>query len=265
MKPWTYRDRRALITGASAGFGEVYARELASCGMHLVLTARRAERMEALANALRTEHGVRIDVIPLDLAEDGAPERLWREATANGRPVDLLVNNAGMGAQGAFHEVPRERHVAMVRLNVLAATEMAHLALADMMARGEGGVINVSSAAAFQPLPTNSTYAATKAYLLLLSEATWEEARHRGVRVLALCPGRSPTEFQQVAGTGTVSASTPGMKTPEEVVLTSLRALERGRSYVIPGALNYVNSFAPDLLPRQAFLRVLGRLVDRFI
>jgi uncharacterized protein len=264
MRPWEYRNRWALITGASAGFGEAYARALAARGMHLVLSARRADRLEALAAAVQAEHGVRTHVVPLDLGEPGAAERLWA-AASEGREIHLLVNNAGVGAAGTFHEVPRERHVAMAQLNVVAAMEMAHLALREMNPRRAGGIINVASAAAFQPLPTNATYAASKAFLLLLSEALWEENRHAGVRVLALCPGRSPTEFQQVAGTGRVDASTPGMKTPEEVVESSLRALEQGKSYLIPGALNYVNSFAPSLVPRRLLMMALGKLVHRFI
>jgi len=264
MKPWVYRDRWALVTGASAGFGDAFARALAARGMHVVLTARRADRLESLADDLRAAHGVQTAVIPLDLGEPGAPERLWTQAT-HGREIHLLVNNAGLGAAGRFDSVPRDRHVAQVQLNVMAAMEMAHLALSQMRPRGEGGIINVSSAAAFQPLPTNATYAASKAFLLLLSEALWEESRHAGVRVLALCPGRSPTEFQQVAGTGTVGPSTPGMKTPEQIVEAALRALEKGQSYTIPGAINYVNSFAPTLLPRQFLMRALGKLVHRFI
>jgi uncharacterized protein len=265
MKPWEYRDRWALITGASAGFGEAYAGALARRGMHLLLTARRAERLDALAASLRAQHGVQTASIPSDLAEPGAPERLWSAATAGGRTIHLLVNNAGVGAQGPFHRLPRERHVALVELNVRAAMEMAHLALQQMHPRGEGGIINVSSAAAFQPLPTNGTYAASKAFLLLLSEALWEENRRAGVRVLALCPGRSPTEFQQIAGTSTVHPRTPGMKTPEQIVESSLRALEKGQSYVIPGALNYLNSFFPGLVPRQLLVRALGRLIHRLV
>jgi uncharacterized protein len=264
MRKWEYRDRWALITGASAGFGDAFARALAARGMHLVLSARREERLRALADEVERLHGVRTAVVPLDLGEPGAAERLWAQA-ADGRDIHLLVNNAGVGAAGRFDSVPRDRHIGQVQLNVMAAMEMAHLALNAMRPRGEGGIINVASAAAFQPLPTNATYAASKAFLLLLSEALWEENRHAGVRVLALCPGRSPTEFQQVAGTGTVTASTPGMKTPEEIVDEGLRALEKGQSYTIPGLVNYVNSFIPGLLPRQFLMRALGRLVHRFI
>jgi uncharacterized protein len=264
MKRWEYRGRWALVTGASSGFGDAFARALAARGMHLVLSARREDRLRALADAVERAHGVHTAVVPVDLAEPGAAERLWAQA-ADGRDIHLLVNNAGVGAAGRFDSVPLERHVAQVQLNVMAAMELAHMALTEMRPRGEGGIINVSSAAAFQPLPTNSTYAATKSFLLLLSEALWEENRHAGVRVLALCPGRSPTEFQQVAGTGTVTDSTPGMKTPEEIVEAGLRGLEKGQSYVIPGLVNYVNSFAPSLLPRQLFMRALGKLVHRFI
>jgi uncharacterized protein len=264
MREWEYRGRWALVTGASAGFGEAFCRALAARGMNLVLTARREERLQALAEELERAHGIRTATVAADLGEPGAAEPLWRRA-ADGRAIHLLVNNAGVGARGVFHEVPRERHAALVQLNVTAAMEMAHLALREMVPRGEGGIINVASATAFQPIPTLGTYAASKAFLLLFSEALWEENRHAGVRVLALCPGRSPTEFQQFAGTSRVDRSTPGVKSPHEIVEAGLRGLEKGRSYVIPGALNYVNSFAGSLLPRRFLVAALGRLVDRFV
>jgi uncharacterized protein len=264
MESWKYEGHWALITGASAGFGEEFARALARRGMHLVLTARRVERLERLARDLRGRHPVEVVVVPCDLSVAGAAEELWGEATT-GREIHLLINNAGIGAKGAFHAVERERQVALLQLNVVAVTELAHLALAGMRARGKGGILNISSAAAFQPLPTVGTYAASKSFVLSLSEALWEENRHAGVRVTALCPGRSPTEFQQQAGTTKVSLKTPGALSPAHVVESGLRALERGKSYSIPGAINYINSFAIGLLPRRLFVAAVGKLIHRYI
>ncbi|MBA4158949.1 MAG: SDR family oxidoreductase [Gemmatimonadetes bacterium] len=264
MKRWEYKGRWALVTGASTGIGEAFARSLAARGMHLVLTARREDRLRALTDELTVAHGIRTHVIPLDLAEPGAPEEIWRQA-ADGREIHLLVNNAGFGFQGAFHELPRDREVSVVQVNITAVLELAHLALQGMRARGEGGILNVASVAAFQPLPTLATYAASKAFVLYFSEALWEENRRAGVRVVALCPGRTPTGFQERAGTGIVDRSTPGFKLPAEVAEAGLRALEKGRSYVIPGAVNYVNSFSGVLLPRQLLMRMLGKLIRRFV
>lgn len=262
MQPWTYRDRWALVTGASSGLGLEFARALARRGMHLVLTARREDRLRALAAELAAAHATRAEVVPLDLAEPGAAERLWAEAS-QGRAIHLLVNNAGFGARGPFHETPRERHVQMLQLNVTALLELTHLALAEMRPRGEGGILNVSSVVAFQPIPTYATYAASKAYVQFLTEALWEESRHAGVRVTALCPGRTPTEFQQVSGSSRVEAGGAGIVPPDRVVEAGLRALEQGRSFVVPGALNKLNIQSNRLLPRQMLQRLLGRVIHR--
>jgi uncharacterized protein len=264
MQRWEYRDRWALVTGASAGLGESFARALAARGMHLVLTARREDRLRALAEELGRAHGIRTEVVALDLGESGAAVELWRRA-AEDREIHLLVNNAGFGIQGRFDESERERQVGMMTLNCTALVELCHLALPPMRARGEGGILNVASAAAFQPMPTLAAYAASKAFVLHFSEALWQENRAAGVRVHALCPGRVPTEFQQVAGTGVVTDRTPGVRTPEQVVAAGLRGLEKGESYSIPGVVNYLNSFSASLLPRQFLVTALGRLIKRFV
>src|SRR5690606_15173381 len=169
VTPWSYRGRWALVTGASAGIGEAFARALAARGMHLVLSARREERLRALAEELRAAHGVRAETIAADLGAPGAASDLWAAASA-GREIHLLVNNAGFGAQGRFDLVPRERQAEMVRLNCVALLELAHHALGPMRERGEGGMINVASIASFQPVPEMATYAATKAFVLSLSQ-----------------------------------------------------------------------------------------------
>lgn len=261
MKRWSYGGRWALITGASAGLGAEFARQLAARGMSLVLSARRTDRLDALGAQLRKDHGVAVRIEPADLAAEGEPLRLWRAAAA-GPPIDLLVNNAGFGAQGRFDQVAAERHSAMVQVNCTALLELAHAALVDMRARGEGGIINVASIAAFQPVPQLATYAATKAFVLSLSEALWAESRGAGVRVVALCPGRTPTEFQQVAGSGDPRGSW-GVRSPEEVVSAGLRGLEKGSISVVPGFENQVKTLAGRLAPRALLTRMLGAFVER--
>ena len=256
---WQYRDRWALVTGASAGIGEAFAHALAARGMHLVLTARREDRLRDLAPRLSDAHGVQTATVALDLAEPGAAERLWARA-AEGRVIHLLVNNAGFGAQGRFDEIPRGRQVEMVQLNCTALLELCQLALPALRGRGDGGIINVSSIAAFQPVPSLATYAASKSFVLSLSQALWSESRDAGVRVLALCPGRTPTEFQEVAGTGSAEGAF-GYRTPAQVVEAGLHALERGSHTVVPGTENLLATWLVRLLPRSALTRALKRLV----
>jgi uncharacterized protein len=256
---WVYRGEWALVTGASAGLGEVFAHQLAARGMNVVLTARRTERLRTLAAALEKRHHVRTVVVQEDLASPGAATRLWSRAS-EGRFIHLLVNNAGFGAQGDFHRVDLARQTEMVQLNCTALLELAHHALGSMRARGRGGIINVASIAAFQPVPGLAVYAATKAFVLSLSEALWSENRDAGVRVIALSPGRTPTEFQEIAGTGDPSGAF-GLRAPEQVVAAGLRALERGRGSVVPGLENHLATWLVRLVPRSTLTRVVKRMV----
>jgi uncharacterized protein len=259
--PWRYRGEWALVTGASAGLGEVFARRLAERGMKLVLTARRGDRLRTLSDELQQRHGTEVVVIEADLAEPDAAAGLWASASAD-RTIHLLVNNAGFGAHGGFHRVPLARQTAMVNLNCIALLELAHHALPGMRHRGAGGIINVASVAAFQPVPTLAVYAASKAFVLSLSEALWSENRDAGVRVLALSPGRTPTEFQQVAGTGSTEGAF-GLRTPDQVVDAGLRALERGRSSEVPGIENRLATGLVRVAPRSLLVRVLKGMVNR--
>ncbi len=264
MKDWVYQGRWGLVTGASAGFGEAFSRALARRGMHLVLAARREKRLRDLAGELSAAHRIDTRIVPLDLCAPAAAERLWERAT-DGRDIHLLVNNAGYGLHGFFHESPRERLVEMVQLNCTSLLELCHLALPEMRARGEGGIINIGSTSSFQPVPTVAAYGATKAFVLSLSEALWAENREAGVRVLALTPGRSPTEFQQVAGTSNVGTHMPGILPAETIVESGLRALEKGRSYEIPGVVNFLGTFGSRLLPRAFVAKNLLRITRRVI
>jgi len=261
MRQWSYRGGWALVTGASAGIGEAFARQLAAKGMSLVLAARRGERLRALGEELERAHGVRVVPIASDLARPGEAERLWARAT-EGRTIHLLVNNAGFGARGAFAELPLARQVEMVQVNCTAVLELAHHALRSMRERGSGGIINVSSIAAFQPVASLATYAASKAFVLSLSESIWSEERESGVRVVALCPGRTPTEFQAVAGTGNADSAF-GVRSADQVVEAALEALERGRSYEVPGFENWLATWLVRVLPRSAVTRAVKKLVRR--
>lgn len=261
MPAWEYNDRWALVTGASAGIGETFARELARRGMHLVLAARREDRLRALADQLSTEHGVQTAAVPIDLGKPGAAGVLWLEASHEGRAIHLVVNNAGFGLKGPFADLSLDRQAEMVRVNCSAPLELAHFALQAMGARGEGGILNVASIAAYQPIPTMATYAATKAFLLTLSEAISHEARGTGVRVTCVNPGPVQTEFQQVAGTA-VSGRTPGVRTPEQVVTAALGALERGDPVVVPGIANRLAMSLARFAPRSLVLDVARRVMN---
>jgi uncharacterized protein len=251
---WEYRGRWALITGASAGIGEVFAAALAERGMNLVLAARREDRLRELATRISAQHRVHAHVAPADLSKPGAAGMLWRDAS-EGRRISLLVNNAGFGLKGEFRELPAPRQVEMVKVNCVAPMELAHMAVRELWSAGEGGgVINVASVAGYLPIPTLATYAATKAFMISLSEALAEECRGSGIRVVTLNPGPVRTEFQSVAGTN-VNEKTLGVRSPEEVVAAALARLEAGGGTVTPGLSNQLSAAMARMAPRGMVVR----------
>ena len=229
--------------------------------MDLVLTARRGPRLTELAEELGSRYGVRTATVAADLSQPGEARRLWAEASA-GRSIDLLVNNAGFGIKGRFDDVPLERHLELIQVNCVAVVELTHLALVAMRERGGGGIINVASMTAFQPIPSFASYAASKAFVLSLSEALWAENAPAGIRVLGLCPGRTPTEFQAIAGTGSAEGAF-GARSTECVVDAALRAFERGRSYEVPGLENLLASWVVRVLPRSLVTKAMKAVVKR--
>ena len=257
MSEW--KGRTALVTGASYGIGEAFARALAAGGANLVLTARSEDRLVSLARGL----GTRAEVIPADLTRPTAPEEIFGETERRGLAVDLLVNNAGFGAVGDFAQLPLGRQSELNGLNVGALVALSHLYLQPMLRRRSGAIIQVASTAAFQAVPYFAVYAATKAFVLSFSEALWAECAAQGVRVLALCPGPTATHFQEVAGTAH-RRRRERMQTAEEVVAVGLRALARGRSHVVPGAGNRVMVAAERLVPRELTTRLAARLFRQF-
>ncbi len=251
--------KTTLITGASGGIGEVFARKLAARGHNLLLVARSGEKLAALAAELARAHNVTAEHFAADLAEREAPARLFAETERRGLEVDTLVNNAGFGSVGEFHRLELDNELRMIDLNVRALVDLTHRYLAPMRARRRGAIVNVASTAAFQPVPFMATYAATKAFVLSFSMALWEENRAAGVKVLALCPGSTDTNFFKVAGTDTPPRKIT--QTPEEVVETALAALDRGKSHVVSGWGNFLMAESSRLAPRRLVTRIAGKIL----
>src|SRR6266403_1281484 len=191
-----------LVTGASSGIGRALAKCFAAEGCRLILVARKRSALASLADELRKPHGTHSEILTADLAQPDAGARIFRHTETNGTKVDVLVNNAGFGAQGRFGELPVEGQLEMLQVNISALTHLTGLFLPGMIARRRGGVLNVASTAAFQPGPGMAVYYATKAYVLSFSEAVAEELRHSGVTVTALCPGPTRTDFAATADVG---------------------------------------------------------------
>jgi short-subunit dehydrogenase len=238
---FVYQGKTALITGASAGIGSVFAYELAARGMDLVLVARSEERLRTLATEIAQRHGHKVEVIAVDLSSEQGVALVLQEVEKRGLTIDLLLNNAGFGTHGYFNTIAPERDQQEVMLNVAAVVALSHAFIPAMATRGDGAVINVGSTASFQSTTYMPVYGATKAFILSFSVALAEEYRRSGVRILALCPGATVTSFFEVAGE---EAMMGPIRTSEQVVATGLRALEQGRSVVVDGFVNTLMSHA---------------------
>lgn len=245
-----------LITGASSGIGEVFARKLAARGHNLLLVARSEDKLITLCNELGRIKSTHAQYVAMDLSQPGAPARLLAETEKRGLEIDFLINNAGFGSMGEFSQLDLERELGMIDLNVRSLVELTYRFLAPMRERRGGSIINVASTAGFQPVPYMATYAATKAFVLSFSEALWEESRPYGVKVMALCPGVTETNFFDAAKIQKPPARM--VQTPEAVVETALRALARGKSSVISGWSNFMMVESERLVPRSLVLRVAG-------
>jgi short-subunit dehydrogenase len=244
-----------LITGASAGLGAEFARQCAKRGEPLALAARRRDRMEALA----AELGGEVHIFEADLSKEGAAASLIAELEAEGLSVGTLINNAGFGLGGKFADRPLDRLSEMIELNVRALTELCHLVLPAMRERGAGAILNVASTAAFQPGPNVAVYYATKAYVLSFTEALHHELKGTGIRVSALCPGPTHSEFSDVADSH--SPTLERMKMPAApVVALGLAGLDRNKAVVIPGFRNKVGAQLSRLLPRSTMRNIIGRI-----
>jgi uncharacterized protein len=245
----------ALITGASAGLGVEFARQLSSKGHRLVLVARRKDRLDALVAELGNARAVEID-----LSEPGSTAALMSDLQEAGDQVDMLVNNAGFGLRGPFAELDAARQRGMIDLNCGALTELCRVVAPAMLERRSGAILNVASTAAFQPGPWMAVYFATKAYVLSFTEALHEELKPHGVKVSALCPGPTRTEFGAVAGIQSLGQFDRLSMEAGPVVRAGLDGLENNRAVVIPGATNRIGAWSTRFAPRSFVRRVAGSL-----
>jgi short-subunit dehydrogenase len=260
--PTPAADSTALVTGASSGIGAEIARELARRGHGVTLVARREERLRELADELGADHGVRAETIAADLGDRAGRDLVAARLEELGLEVEILVNNAGYGDSGDLSDADRERMLAMVELNCVALLDMQARYTPGMVKRGAGAVINVASTAAFQPMPGNATYAATKAFVLSLSEATHSELAEHGVTVTVLCPGPVKTEFAEVAGVGEAEESLPGVfwTSVQKVARAAVDGAERGKRVVVPGGMNRAGALTGQHAPRMLALPLVKRL-----
>lgn len=262
VSAWSERfGGAALVTGASSGIGEAFARALAARGMDLVLVARGRERLEALALALEAEHRIRAVAVAVDLARPDTPQAVRAGAEAAGLSVGLLINNAGYSVYGPFTQQDPAEQAGMVDVNCRAPVVLARAFAPDMVARGRGGIVFVASTAAYQPTPHLAVYAATKAFDLFVAEALWAELTRHGVEVLALSPGFTPTGFQARSG-DPLTGPPGGVARPDEVVATALSALGRQRS-AIHGLRNAALAVLVRVLPRTVVLQRALRYFER--
>jgi uncharacterized protein len=256
IREWT--GKWALITGASAGIGKALAVELARSGTNLILTARRKGRLETLAAELSSRHKVATEIVTADLAQPSAPEELFRFTKDKGLQIDLLVNNAGFGQYGEFHTVEVSRLLEMIQVNCSAVLHLTRLFLPEMVVRKSGDVLIVSSVAGFQAVPYVTTYAASKVFDLFLAEGLAEEMNPYGVRVCALCPGTTESEFHELAGHPAHSKGRE--QTAEVVAQNGLKALAAGKSYLISGFGNYLGVHGQRLAPRRLVTGVAAKM-----
>ena len=258
---------RALVTGASAGIGAEFARQLAARGCDLVLTARREDRLQALASDLRYAHRIGVDVIANDLGDPVAPARIVAIATRDGRTVDILINNAGYGVPGRYDKVDWATHARFMQVLVTTPLQLCHLLLPAMRERGYGRIVNVASLAGLVPAtPGNTLYGPAKAFLMRVSQALALENRAHGIHVCALCPGFTRSEFHDVSQARGLVSKLPGWMWSDaaEVVGQGLDAVELGRVVCVPGRVNRAIKVLMDLLPDRAALGLVARRAKDF-
>lgn len=249
--------KATLITGASSGIGEGFARRLAAEGHNLVLVARSSKALHELCDELMLKHDVMAHYVVLDLAEPNADLSLFEETEKHGIEIDWLINNAGFGSVGDFAKLDLDHELQMIELNIAALVAITHAYLGKMRERKSGTIINVSSAAGFQPIPFMATYAATKAFVTSFSEAIAEENRPYGIQVLALCPGSTKTNFFAASKIDR-PIQVKGQQTVEDVVETAMQAVAAGRTKIVSGISNKIGAFLGSYVPTFISRRVMA-------
>jgi uncharacterized protein len=250
----------ALVTGASKGLGKYFARALAARKQNLVVVARSIEKLEALASELRELHGILVEPIELDLSAPGAGLQLAQKLRDRNIQIELLVNNAGFGERGKFLELSLERQLLMIHLHNTAVVELTYELLPAMIKQGQGGIINVSSMAGFQPVPFAAMYSATKSFLTTFSMALREELRPTGVKVVTVCPGRLRADREDAEAVGTRQKVPGGEQSHEEVVNETLKKLDSGGGLVIPGRINRLTVRGQRLMSLNAVPKIVAKI-----
>jgi hypothetical protein len=252
-----------LITGASGGIGEQFARQFASKRRNLILVARSQDKLEALAKELSERHGINAQVLPKDLSKIEAADEIYETCKNSNWEVDILINNAGFGMFGPFAQQEPESIEQMMTLNMVTLTKLTRLFLPSMIEKRSGGVINVASTAAFQPIPTLGGYAATKAYVLSFSESLHAEVASQGVKVMALCPGPTETGFfeRAEAASGVKGQLKISLQPADEVVALAISRFEKGERVTIPGLINKLGAYSASLAPKSFVLKIAGKMI----
>ncbi len=264
MQPLDHTRQTTLITGASSGIGAELARQLAARGSDLVLVARRADRLDALAVALRAQHGVTVTTIPFDLAQPAPGEALSEQVARRGLTVTSVVNNAGFGSWGLFHDSDPERLRQMLAVDVTAVADVSRAFIERLRTTGTGYLLNITSVAAYAAIPNQAAYSATKAFVLSLTEALWAESRGTGLRVLAFAPGVTRTEFFDVVGTTDADGGS-SYQTPTEVAAAAIEVLDRRDPppSAVSGRRNHAITFAGRLVTRRTAVSLAARTTLR--
>ncbi|CAN5706864.1 SDR family oxidoreductase [soil metagenome] len=259
MAPVDFTDQYTLITGASSGIGAAFARKLAARGSNLILVARREDRLQTLADELRAAHGILVETVPLDLAEPAAGSGLAAELQFRGIEVTSVINNAGFATVGPFHTEDSEALQREIAVDVAAVVDISRAFIEPLRTAGVGVLVNVASAVAYQPFPNMAVYSASKAFVLHFTEALWQESLGTGLRVMAVSPGATRTEFFDVSGSAAPGA---GVHTPEFVAEYALRALDSRRPppSIAVGRLNSLATLMPRVVGRRALVQLSARL-----
>lgn len=253
-----------LITGASSGIGYELSKIFAKKGNNLVLVSRNKHQLEIVAKELEDLHSIQVKVIAKDLSKSTAPQEIYDETKASGIVVNVLVNNAGVGINGKFTDSTLERYIDLMQLNIVSLTSLCKLFGTDMAGRGSGGILNVASTAAFQAGPFMSTYYASKAYVLMFSEALSTEFKHSGVTITVLCPGPTKTGFFEKANMkNSFMERSPHAMSAAQVAKAGYNGLLKGKTIIIPGLVNKLMAFSVRLMPRSMITAVAAQLNQR--
>jgi len=259
----TQPRQTALITGASGGIGEAFARKMAASGYNVILVARSADKLHALEQELAATYTITATGLPSDLTDVAAPQAIYDTLQAQALTVDVLINNAGYATYGKFHEAELQKELNMIQLNITTLVDLTHRFLPGMVARKRGRILNVASTAAFQAGPLMAVYYASKAFVLSFSEALANELADTGVTVTALCPGPTASGFQARAAMEESKLVQSGLMTAEAVVERGYAGLLAGETVVIPGLYNQLGALAPRFLPRKLITRTVRNMQER--